>query len=56
MFVEIKKLMNWFHGRLDTVTEEVTEAECRLEESVQSAVMKENDTRYRSRKTEHKDT
>lgn len=34
MFVEIKKLMNWFYGRLDIVIEEVIEVECRLEESV----------------------
>lgn len=40
MFAEIKNSMNWFNSRLDTVTVEITELECRLEETVQSAIVK----------------
>lgn len=40
MFAEINNLMNWFNNRLDTVTEEMTELECRLEEAIQSAVLR----------------
>lgn len=38
MFAEIKNLMNWFNNRRDTVTEEIDELECRLEETAQSVV------------------
>lgn len=40
MFAEIKNSMNWFNSRLDTVTAEITELECRLEETVQNAIVK----------------